>query len=77
VNWLEIVAFVVLLIGLGAGGFLVAQRPSFWLGMAGEVLGSLLPVLTKRMPPEKEKEMRDCIRRGGEWDHLRKRCRKR
>jgi hypothetical protein len=26
------------------------------------------------MPPEKEKEWRDCIRRGGEWDHRRKRC---
>jgi hypothetical protein len=75
-NWLEIVAFVVLLIGLGSGGFLVAQRPSFWLGMAGEVFRSILPIAAKRMPPEKEREMRDCIRRGGEWDYFRKRCRR-
>lgn len=75
-NWLEIAAIAVLLIGLGAGGFLVAQRPSFWLGMAGEVIQSLLPVLAKRMPPGKEREMQECIRRGGQWDHFRKRCKR-
>jgi hypothetical protein len=80
VNWLEIAAIVVLLIGIGAGGFLVAQRPSFWIGLVTAVARPVLPLLValvaKRMPPEKEQEWRDCIRRGGEWDHHRKRCKR-
>jgi len=75
VNWLEIAAIVVLLVGIGAGGFLVAQRPSFWLGLASAVFMAVLPHLAKRMTPEKEKELQDCLRRGGEWDHFKKRCR--
>jgi hypothetical protein len=74
VNWLEIAAIVVLLIGIGAGGFLVAQRPSFWFGLGITMFNASLPFLLKRMSPEKEQEWRDCIRRGGEWDHRRKRC---
>ena len=79
-NWLEIAAIAVLLLGIGAGGFLVAQRPAFWLGLIREALRPLVPLLlasvAKRMPPEKEQEWRDCIRRGGEWDHIRKRCKR-
>ncbi len=30
-NWQEGVAVAVVLLGLGAGAFLVAQRPSFWI----------------------------------------------
>ena len=73
-NWIEIAAVAMLLIGIGAGGFLVAQRPSFWRGLGAAMLKAALPFLMKRMPPEKEQEWRDCIRRGGEWDHHRKRC---
>lgn len=75
-NWLEIAAIVVLLIGIGAGGFLVAQRPSFWFGLGIVMFKASLPFLMKRMTPEKEQEWRDCIRRGGEWDHHRKRCKR-
>lgn len=73
-NWVEIAAIAMLLIGIGAGGFLVAQRPSFWLGLGTAMFKAALPFLMKRMSPEKEQEWRDCIRRGGEWDHHRKRC---
>ena len=73
-NWIEIAAIAALLIGIGAGGFLVAQRPGFWLGLGAAMFKAALPFLMKRMPPEKEQEWRDCIRRGGEWDHHRKRC---
>jgi hypothetical protein len=80
VNWIEIAAIVVLLIGIGAGGFVVAQRPSFWLGLISAAVQPILPLLlaivTKRMTPEKEQEWRDCLRRGGEWDHHRKRCKR-
>ena len=79
-NWLEIAAIAVLLLGIGAGGFLVAQRPAFWLGLIREALRPLVPLLlasvAKRMPPEQEQAFRDCIRRGGEWDHIRKRCKR-
>ena len=75
-SWLEIAAIVVLLIGIGAGGFLVAQRPTFWLGMLTAIVKALLPIVLKRMPPEEEAAWRDCIKRGGEWDHIRRRCKK-
>ena len=75
-SWLEIVAIAVLLIGIGAGGYLVAQRPAFWVGLVAVVFKAALPFILKRMSPEKEKEWQDCIRRGGEWDHFRKRCKR-
>lgn len=75
-KWLGIAAIVVMLLGVGFGGFLASQKPAFWLGMVIEVAKSSLPVLADRMSLEKEKEMLDCIRRGGEWDHFKKRCRK-
>lgn len=51
-----------------------AQRPSFWIEFGVRLGQRLWPLLIKRMSPEKEKEWRDCIRRGGEWDHRRKKC---
>lgn len=78
-NWLEIAAIAVILVGVGAAGFLVAQRPSFWYGLAAHVAKDLWPIIfkyiSKRNPPEIEAKMHDCIRRGGTWDNFRKRCR--
>jgi hypothetical protein len=74
-TWLEIAAIVALLVGVGAGGYLVAQRPTFWVGLGVAVFKSLLPHLAKRMTAEEEKAYQDCVRRGGEWDPFRKRCR--
>ena len=73
-TWLEIAALVMLLIGIGAGGYLVAQRPTFWVGLIAAMLKAALPFLSKRMTPEQEKAFQDCVRRGGEWDPMRKRC---
>lgn len=79
-NWLEIAAIGMVLLGVGAAGFLVAQRPSFWWGIATVAvqtgIKAALPYLLKRLPSEKEEEMRRCLRSGGEWDHIRKRCKK-
>ena len=59
--------------GLGAGAFLVAQRPSFWIEF-GQRLGKALLLLgwryvSKRMTPEEEAAWRQAERRGqgDEW----------
>ena len=71
---LEIAALAVLLIGIGAGGFLVAQRPTFWAGLVAVGFKAALPYLLKRMPLEQEQAFRDCQKRAGKWDHFRRRC---
>lgn len=73
-TWQEVIATIVVLLGLGAGVVLFAQRPSFWIEFGVRLGQRLWPLLIKRMSPEKEKEWRDCIRRGGEWDHRRRKC---
>lgn len=79
-TWQEGVAVVVVLAGLGAGAFLVAQRPAFWIEFGARLIKAMMPrvitYLTKRHPPHIEKQMQDCIRRGGTWDNFRKRCRR-
>ena len=75
-NWIEIAAIAAVLIGLGAGGFLVAQRPAFWWGLGVVAFKAALPFLSQRMSPDQEKAFQDCVRRGGEWDHVRKRCKR-
>ncbi len=84
-TWQEGVAIAVILAGLGAGAFLVAQRPSFWIDLAARVLKALWPLilkaipiigkwLTKRNTPDIELKMQECVRMGGEWDNFNKKC---
>lgn len=76
-NWLEIAALAILLLGIGAGGYLVAQRPTFWAGLAVVLITKAWPYisayLAKRMTPTEEAEWRREVLagRGDEW--LRKR----
>ena len=78
-TWQEGVAITVVLLGLGAGAFLVAQRPSFWIGFGSRVAKALLPLawryVSKRMPPEEEAAWREAERRGQgeEWMKARQR----
>jgi hypothetical protein len=69
------------LLGVGSAAFLVMRSPAFWGELAKEVAAKAWPqiwaVLSKRNPPEIEKAMQDCYRRGGTWDNFRKRCRDR
>lgn len=79
---IDAVFFAVALIGLAAGGFLVARNPTFWVGLAMVVWVRLRPILFKRMPKEDEDKINAAIRRGEEttklWMELRrKRQRKR
>ena len=69
----EGVAIAVVLLGLGAGAFLVAQRPSFWIEFGSRLGKALLPLtwryVSRRMPPEEEAAWREAERRGqgDEW----------
>jgi hypothetical protein len=80
VNWVEAIALLIILLGLGAGAFLVAQRPAFWLAMGSEAARRLWPLAlryaTKRMSPE-EKAWQDAVRRGQGDEWLRNRRKRR
>ena len=72
-SWQEGAAVTVVLLGLGAGAFLVAQRPSFWIEFGARVAKALLPLawryVSRRMLPEEEAAWREAERRGqgDEW----------
>ena len=78
-SWQEGVAVTAVLLGLGAGAFLVAQRPSFWIEFGTRLGKALLPLawryVSKRMPPEEEAALRQAERRGQgeEWQKNRRR----
>ena len=80
-SWQEGVAFTVVLLGLGAGAFLVAQRPSFWIEFGARLGKALLPLawryVSKRMPPEEEAAWRQAERWGQGYDWLKQRLKKR
>lgn len=67
-DWLSVVAVLVFLIGLGAGGFIVARSPSFWIAFATQLGKKVFPVILafvmKRKSPEEEKKWRDEYARG-------------
>jgi hypothetical protein len=66
------------LVGIGGASFMVFRSPAFWGDVISEIAAKAWPeivkVFTKRMDPETEKRWRECERRGGKWDHMRKRC---
>ena len=79
-SWQEGVAVTVVLLGLGAGAFLPAQRPSFWIEFGSRLAKALLPLawryVSKRMLPEEEAAWRQAERRGQGDERLRERWRK-
>jgi nucleoside recognition membrane protein YjiH len=74
VSWQETISVIIVLAGLGAGAFLVAQRPSFWIEFGVRIFKAILPTILKRMPPEEEAAWRKCMLRGGKWNHRKRRC---
>jgi len=74
VSWQETISVIIVLAGLGAGAFLVAQRPAFWIEFGVRIFKAILPTLLKRMPPDEEEAWRKCQLRGGKWDHRKKKC---
>ena len=43
-SWQEGVAVAIVLLGLGAGAFLLAQRPAFWIEFGSRLGKALLPL---------------------------------
>jgi hypothetical protein len=78
--WQEGVAIAVVLLGLGAGAFLMAQRPSFWIEFGSLLAKALLPLVwrcvSKRMSPEEEAAWREAERRGQGEEWLKRRMRR-
>ena len=70
-SWQEGVAVTLAVLGLGAGAFLVAQRPSFWIEFWSRLGKALLPLawryVSKRMTPEEEAAWHRAERRGQDW----------
>ena len=84
-SWQEVVAVAVVLLGLGAGAFLVAQRPSFWIEFGARLGKTLLPLawcyVSRKMSPEEEDVWRQAPwlqaeRRGQGDEWLKKRWRR-
>jgi uncharacterized membrane protein len=73
-NWLEIVLILVVVLGLFSGVVLVARSPTFWVGLFGVMIQTLLPYILKRMPPEQEEEWRKCQLKGGKWNYRKRKC---
>ena len=80
-SWQEGVAVAVVLLGLGAGAFLVAQRPSFWMEFGARLGKALLPLVwrfvSRRMPPDEEVDWRRAEMRGQAEEWLKQRWRRR
>lgn len=80
-TWGEGVGIALVCVGLLAGVYVAAQRPSFWIEFGARLIKAIMPrvveYLTKRMPPEEEAEWHKAVRqgRGDEW--LRERMRRR
>ena len=81
-SWQEGIAVTAMLLGLGAGAFLVAKRQSFWLEFGVRIGWRLRPLawcyVSKRMPLEEEAAWREAERRGqgDEWLKQRHRVRR-
>ena len=57
-NWPEAIAYTLVGIGLVAGAFLFARRPSFWIEFGVRIFEALLPAILKRKSAEDEAKWR-------------------
>ena len=72
-SWLEIAMIGCALVGIAAGAFLVAQRPTFWFGLGTVILKAAWPYLVKFVTAPEPEDVRQarlqCGRQGWRWDH--------
>ena len=61
-DWIQVAAFVFVALGLVGGGYVVAQRPKFWIELVSRLSVALAPIIwafvSKRMTPEEEAKWR-------------------
>lgn len=81
---LDYVLLAAFIIGLAAGGYLIARSPAFWVGLLMVILQRSWPYLRQlfaylRLPlsPEDQKKLDQSRRRAEEWDFFRKKPRDR
>lgn len=76
-NWFWLI-LAALAVAAAAAVWIAFQSPDFVAGLTAVAIGAAvkaaMPAVTKRMSQDQEKAFRDCVRRGGEWDHIRKKC---
>jgi hypothetical protein len=76
----ECVAAALVLFGLGAGAFLMARRPSFWIEFGRRLGKILLPLawryVARRWPPEEEAAWGRAEKRGQGDEWLKRRWRR-
>lgn len=73
-TWVDGVLLATFVVGLLAGGYLVARSPAFWVGLALVIFTHLKPYLTKPLSPDNQKKLDQIRRRAEEWDFARKRA---
>jgi hypothetical protein len=58
VTWIDILVWAALLIGIAAGGYIVARHPAFWISFGTQLFWKIWPyvwpIISKRMTPEEE-----------------------
>ena len=84
IDGLLLAAFI---IGIMAGGYMIARSPAFWLGFIMVTFTALKPHLVKLLPyfvklfkpydTDTQKKLDDTRRQGREWDYFNKRPRER
>lgn len=81
-EWAAIVCFLLGFVGMGAVlAYRLYRNPFLLAGLIPTLWAHAKPVLLRiimlRNSQEDERRMVECIRRGGEWDNFRKRCKER
>lgn len=80
-DWIAVSLVAVFLLAAGLSVYKISQSPTFWLGMITAVSKSAWPVIvaviTKPEDPETRAKRIEVVRKGGEWDPIRKKERER
>ena len=76
-KWIWLI-FAALAAAAAAAVWSAFQSPDFVAGLTALAIGAavkaVMPAIAKPMSQADQKAFRDCVRRGGEWDHIRKKC---
>lgn len=77
-TWVDLVLLLAFMLGLAAGGYLIARSPTFWVGLGLVIFKRAWPFLQpyfKPLSPEDQKKLDQSRRRAEEWDHFKRKPR--